>query len=147
MEVDKEVKHEELSLEEKIQELMVQNDNHYVTIIDYDIKGDYIFVVFQSLNVRMLSAAILKHTQSGLEWVLGENIQSQTTILADKGSPVVTIIRPEKSMKEIKVFDEPAKQVTYFDEAIEGVSLEVSYWIAFSDKVPNHEGDIEIIKE
>ncbi|MGY0694694.1 hypothetical protein ACW2QC_18255 [Virgibacillus sp. FSP13] len=70
------------------------------------------------------------------------------TSLADKGSPVVTIIKPrEYNIKQVKVFGEPVKSITYYDDVMEDYSEEIQYWIAYSDVPPEGKADIEYIEE
>lgn len=109
-----------LSLEEKIQEQMKQNDFEYDFIIDYDIKGDYIYAVSRG--------------KGGLEWITGyKAVPPPVMSLSDENAPIVTIIQPRESdIKEVKVFGEPIKSITYYDDVMDNYSEEITYWITYS---------------
>ncbi|MFD1038381.1 hypothetical protein ACFQ3N_08210 [Virgibacillus byunsanensis] len=138
---------QKLSFEENIIELTKENDPKMDTIIDYDLKGDYIIVVYERIG-KILNVAIIHQSNNGLEWIMEHEASLPTTTIADEGTPFVTIVRPrDEEYKEVNVFGKPAKLVTYYDNPAENVTLEFNYWIAYTDKNPLNNNDIEYIKE
>lgn len=133
------------SIENQIETLMSQNKFEYKTIIDYDVKGDYIFAVALEFNGG-LELALLRNNAGKLEWIGGGG---DVTALGDEDSPIAYIIRKENDMddvKEVRVFGESAKSVIYYEQLSNDFTREVQYWIAYIDKLPNA-GDIEYVRK
>ncbi len=146
---DKENVNDDLSFEESLQEVMIQNDFNYDAIIDYDVKGNFIYIMAKSNGgYGQLAMAILKKDEQELQWIMGEEVSPPVTSLADKGSPVVTVIKPrDYNVKQVKVFGEPVKSITYYDDVMENYSEKIQYWIAYTDEPPGGKEDIEYMKE
>ncbi|WP_430786782.1 hypothetical protein VBD025_14715 [Virgibacillus flavescens] len=157
------VKGKTLSLEEQITSIMSENHLPKQEIIDYDINGNFIYVIFKNKHERRNShnpdLVILKNNDGGLEWIAGPDDKTTGMGLEhagvmvfgrDKG-PSISIIMPEEDardtkIKEIKVLGESAKAVTYVEHIMEGFSKQYMYWIAYTDEMPDSE-DIEVIME
>lgn len=115
-------------LEQQIEQVMKDNKLGFQTILDSDIKDNFIFVVVENAN-KHVNVAIIKNNNGKLEWVAGDD---GATILQGKGSTFVSIFKSTdvdmENVKEVKVFGEPAKLVSIF---IDGTYLrEIKYWIA-----------------
>lgn len=133
------------TLQADIENLMSENDLKYESIIDFDIIDDFIFSV--SLNTNGgLDLSMIKYESGKLEWIDGGD--GATILGADENTPPFAyIIQPEESnVKQVNVFDEPAKAVTYYDEKTEDFTREVKYWIAYTEKEP-YPGEVEYITE
>lgn len=115
-------------LEQQIEQVMKDNKFGFQTILDSDIKDNFIFAVVENTN-KHVNVAIIKNNNGKLEWVAGDD---GATILQGKGSTFVSIFKSTnvdmENVKEVKVFGEPAKLVSIF---IDGTYLrEIKYWIA-----------------
>ncbi|WP_430790113.1 hypothetical protein VBD025_05620 [Virgibacillus flavescens] len=98
------------SLEKQIQELMVQNDFLIEDIMDYEIKGEYIFVVALNSSKR-IKEAIIKNNNGQLEWIKG---MGRASFFSAQESPVITVkVSTDSNMEgvtQMNVFGEPAKK-------------------------------------
>ncbi|MFZ3579233.1 hypothetical protein [Virgibacillus sp. DJP39] len=154
---------ESLSLEEQITNVMSENKLSNKEIIDYDIKGNFVYAIFKnkhkSGNSHNPDLVILKNNNGKLEWVAGPDDRTKSIGLQDAGAmifgsdvgPSVTILMPDEDardtkIKEVKVLGESAKAVTYIKEITEGFSKQYMYWIAYTDDEPTDE-DFEFITE
>ena len=154
---DKDVKKtESLSLRRQIAHVMSENKLKNKEIIDYDIKDNFVYVIFKnqhaSSNTHNPDLVILENNNGNLEWVAGPEDRTMSIDTAiifgrDEG-PSVTIHMPlnNTKIKEIKVFGESAKAVTYVEHFTNDFSMEYKYWIAYSNEEPTA-GDIEIVME
>jgi hypothetical protein len=142
------IESQELSFEEKIIEVMKANEVEFDLIIDYDLKSDSIFVVYDMLGANGLHVALIQQTNSGLEWI-GDQDATTTISTISNEELFVTIVRPrDEDYKEVKVLGKHAKLVTYYNNSFGDVTIEEKYWIAFTDKNPILSiNDIELIKE
>ncbi|MBP1947462.1 hypothetical protein [Virgibacillus litoralis] len=135
------------TFEEQIQEQMVRNGFLVEDIIDYEVKDNYIFVVGLSAD-RRLKEAILKNRNGQLEWIKG---RGRATYFSAKGSPVMTLKTSTDSnmegVKQVKVFGEPAKQITYYKEITGDYPLQIKFWIAVTEEPPTGKNDIKYIKD
>ena len=148
--VEKEIVKEsrEVSLENEVIEIMKENDAEFDAIIDYDLKDNSIIVVYDGLGTNGLSVAIIQQTTNGLEWVKTHDATTPITTITDEGNLFVTIVRPrDEDFTEVKVFDQHAKLVTYYNNSFEGVTIEEKYWIAYTNNNPDAIDDIELIRK
>ncbi|WP_047982065.1 hypothetical protein [Ornithinibacillus contaminans] len=137
----------EVTFEQRINETLKENDAKFDTIIDYDIKDDYIFVVYQEIGTNALFVSVLEENEDELKWIGTQTAQQDITFFGEEGTPIITIIRTEQPAKEVKVLNEQAKMVRYNHQPIEGVTLDITYWVAYSSEVPDSEDAIEVIYE
>ncbi len=145
---DQESPNKVLTLEQSILDTMNENDIRYDTIINYDIKGNFIIVVYREIAMQNLNVSMLKQTEDGLEIVLNESISTQgTTVLGSEHTPIITIVKSNEQVKDVTVLGEPAKAVSHNNNPIENISLELTYWIAYTNQIPDDENDIQITYE
>jgi hypothetical protein len=154
---------ESLSLEEQITNIMSENVLRNKEIIDYDIKGTFVYVIFKNRheygNSHNPDLVILKNRNGLLEWVAGPNDRTMSMSLQEVGAlifgrddgPSVTILLPNENasdtkVKEIKVLGESAKAVTYVEYFMDDFSKQYMYWIAYTGEEPTHE-DFDIIMQ
>lgn len=150
-----------LSLEEQVTNVMSENKLRDKEIIDYDIKGNFVYVIFKNRheygNSHNPDLVILKNSNGKLEWIAGPNDRTmsmglgdvETMVFGREDGPSVTIIMPEENasdtkIKEVKVLGESAKAVTYVKHIMEDFSKQYMYWIAYTEEEPMHE-DFEVI--
>lgn len=128
------------TLEEKIIGVLKSSEGKdFEKVIDYDIKDEFIVVIYKSRNYEQLNIGFIKSNNGGLEWEIGIGGPELTGGGSFISEPlnVNVIIPKEKAVKEVKVFGEVAKLVRYSDD--------IEYWISFTDKSPNSL-DVEYIK-
>lgn len=136
---------ENISLQEKIENVMTEKGLKYREIIDFDIVDDFIFSVSLNHNGG-LDLSMIKYENGELEWIAGGN---DATILGldESTSPFAYLIQPnESNVKQVNVFNEPAKKVVYFDGKTDDYTREINYWIAYTEKDPSS-AVVEYIKE
>jgi hypothetical protein len=130
----------EISLEDEIVKILGNSEGKdYERVIDYDIKGDYIVVIYKSKENEQLNIGFIKMHNGKLDWEIGiggPELSGGYSFISD---PVfVNVIIPkEAGINHVKVFGEYAKQVKY--------SNEIKYWISYTTKSPNSL-DVEYIK-
>ncbi|MBN9653318.1 hypothetical protein J0K78_03490 [Halobacillus sp. GSS1] len=131
-------------LEEQIVEVMKENDFFPPEdIVDYEIEDDYIYVFMHS-QLNGLSLAILKHNSDSVEWLIGDQAIQETASFVYKGenevSPVVTVVFSDApDVKDVKVLGEHAKRIQLTQELTDDYSVELKYWVHFSEKVELNE--------
>ncbi|TXC92836.1 hypothetical protein FS935_01155 [Metabacillus litoralis] len=152
---------ENLSLEQQITSIMADNKLEEKEIIDYDIKGNFIYVIFKNNHINSNNhnpdLVILKNKNKILEWVAGPDDVTLSLldqevngmIFGRNDGPSVTLLlsvkQPQNSnVKGVKVLGEMVKAVTYIEEYTEDFSMQYMYWIAYTEENPTAE-DIEII--
>jgi hypothetical protein len=152
---------ESLPLEEQITNVMSENKLSNKEVIDYDIRGNFVYVIFKNRHEYGIShnpdLVILKNNAGKLEWVAGPDDRSTSMGLSEadalifgrKDGPSVTILMPNENasdtkIKEVKVLGESAKAVTYIEVFSDELSKQYMYWIAYTDVEPTHE-DFEFI--
>ncbi|NDI36877.1 hypothetical protein [Chengkuizengella sediminis] len=154
---------ESISLEEQITKVMSENGLNNEEIIDYDIKDNFIYVIFKNKHEysdnHNPDLVILKNSNGKLEWIAGPDDRtlsigfgevSALIFGRDQGSSVTILlpnaISPEEdtNVKVVKVLGEPAKAVTYIREFADYFSKQYMYWIAYTEEEPTPE-DFEII--
>ncbi|KGX86937.1 hypothetical protein [Pontibacillus litoralis] len=146
-------------LEEQITNIMTENTLPNKEIIDYDIKGDFIYVIFKNNydgTSHYPDLIILKENNGKLQWHAGPNDRTKSIsieighalLFARDEGPTVTIIMPDDSpnVKGVKVLGETSKAVTYLEEFTDDISKQYTYWIAYTEEVPTHE-DFDIIMQ
>ncbi|GEN52381.1 hypothetical protein [Halobacillus faecis] len=139
---------DEKPLEEQIIEVLEENDFFPPEdIVDYEIKDDYIYVFMHS-QLNGLSLALLKHNSESLEWLMGEKDIGDTASFGyrgeDEASPIVTIAFAEDpAIKDVKIEGEYAKRIQLTQELTDDYSVEVKYWIHFSEMSEVSEEDLE----
>ncbi|RHW38120.1 hypothetical protein D1B31_15195 [Neobacillus notoginsengisoli] len=130
----------DISLEEKIVKILEGSENKdFERVIDYDIKDDFIVVIYKSKEFDQLNIGFMKVNNGKLEWdsgMGGPELSGGDQFISD---PIVVnvMIPKEPGIKDVKVFEKYAKQVKY--------SEEINYWIAYTDKSPNSY-EVEYIK-
>ena len=143
------------SLEEQIINVMAENKLKNQEIIDYDLKDDFIYVIFknkhESGNTHNPDLVILENKEGKLKWVAGPEDRmgsSDTSMIFEREDISVTITLPfrDKTIKEVKVLGESAKAVTYIEHFTANFSREYKYWITYTKEKPTYE-DIEVITE
>ncbi|MBM6617282.1 hypothetical protein [Bacillus suaedaesalsae] len=144
---------EGLSLENQITNVMSENNLSNKEIIDYDIKDNFIYVIFENRqgDNSYPDLAILKNNNGKLVWEAGPDDRTQSISDAmvfgrDEGSTVTLLLPNQENIKSIKVLGEYAKAVTYVEEVTDDFYMKHMYWIAYTNEEPTHE-DIEIIME
>ncbi|MFS0673199.1 hypothetical protein AB1K81_08345 [Ornithinibacillus sp. 179-J 7C1 HS] len=140
-----------LTLEQRVINLLEENDINYKDIIEYDLKDNYIFVIYQLNEIgNALGVASIENTTDGLELRHNADGSSPVTlIVGEEDAPIVTLYQPRETsnIKEVNVFGKTARKVLYHDNLMEGVTIEKTYWIAYSYIIPDFFEDIEIIEE
>ncbi|MGM7680604.1 hypothetical protein ACSVDA_00490 [Cytobacillus sp. Hm23] len=125
-----------LSLEEQIQNLLLQNQINVGTIIDYDVKANHVFVIYQSEKyLRPIEVAVLKMDYDSIKWVTGykDFLYEGSSTHCQKNSLCVTLIRESNpNIKDVKMFGKTAKLVKSSIELTDGYTEEVKYWIIYS---------------
>jgi hypothetical protein len=154
---------ESLSLEEQITNVMSENELRNKEIIDNDIKGNFVYVIFKNRhehgNSHNPDLVILKNSNGKLEWVAGPDDRTMSMGLQEADALVfgrddgssVTLLMPDEDardtkVKEIKVLGESAKAVKYVEYFSDDFSKQYMYWIAYTDEEPSHE-DFEFIMQ
>lgn len=154
---DKDVTNAEgLSFEEQITTVMSENKLKNKEIIDFDIKDNFIYVIFknkhESSNTQNPDLVILENHNGKLEWVAGPDDRTNSVdtaiIFGREDGPSVTIHMPlnDIKIKDIKVFGESAKAVSYVEHITDDFSRQYMYWIAYTKEEPSAD-DIEVIME
>ena len=130
----------EISLEDEIVKILENSEGKdYERVIDYDIKGEFIVVIYKSKENEQLNIGFIKMHDGKLDWEIGiggPELSGGNTFISDP-LYVNVIIPKEVSINHVKVFGEDAKQVKY--------SNGINYWIAYTNKSPNS-SDVEYIK-
>ncbi|OCA84068.1 hypothetical protein A8F94_15185 [Bacillus sp. FJAT-27225] len=130
----------ETSLENEIVKILESSEGRdYERMIDYDIKGDYIVVIYKSKENEQLNIGFIKIHNGKLDWEIGFGgleLSGDDTFISDP-IHVNVMIPKETGINYVKVFGEYAKQVKY--------SNEINYWISYTNKSPNSL-DVEYIK-
>jgi hypothetical protein len=122
----------EVSLEDKIVNLLEDSKNRdYETVIDYDIKDDFIIVVYTSKANEQLNIGFIKNNEGKLEWEIGIGGPELTggDIFISDPMIVNVMIPNDPEINYVKVFGEYAKQVKH--------SKAINYWISYTNKSPN----------
>ncbi|CEG27205.1 hypothetical protein [Bacillus sp. B-jedd] len=130
----------DISLEDNIVKILQKSENRdYERVIDYDIKGDFIVVIYNSKENEQLNIGFIKMHNGKLKWETGFGgpALSGGDIFISDPTNVNVIIPKETGINQVKVFGEYAKQVKY--------SNEINYWISYTNKSPNSL-DVEYIK-
>lgn len=129
----------QISLEEKIVKILESTGKDYEKVIDYDIRGEYIVVIYKSKSDEQINVGFIKSNNGDLEWEIGIGGPELTGGGSFISVPLIVniIIPEEQNVKEVKVFGENAKFVRSPDD--------IEYWISFTDKSPSSL-DIEYIK-
>ncbi|MCF6408324.1 hypothetical protein [Pseudalkalibacillus salsuginis] len=151
---------ESQTLEEQIINVMSENELSNKEIIDYDIKDNFVYVIFKNKhesNTHNPDLVILKNSNGKLEWVAGPEDrtasiglqEADALIFGRDEAPTVTILLPDKkpedtNVKGIKVLGESAKSVTYVEELTNDLYMQYMYWIAYTNEEPTHD-DFEFI--
>ncbi|MBS4200167.1 hypothetical protein KHA93_11050 [Bacillus sp. FJAT-49732] len=127
-------------MESQIVKILENSENRdYEKVIDYDIKGNYIVVIYMSRENEQLNIGFIKMKNGELDWEIGlggPELSGGYIFISDPMF-VNVIIPKEPGVNQVKVFGEYAKQVRY--------SNDINYWIAYTDKSPNSL-DIDYIK-
>ena len=130
----------EISIEDEIVKILESGEGRdYERVIDYDIKRDFIVVIYKSKENEQLNVGFIKMHDGKLDWEIGiggPELSGGDIFISD---PIfVNVIIPkETGTNYVKVFGEYAKQVKY--------SNEINYWISYTNKSPTSL-DIEYIK-
>lgn len=130
----------EVSLEGEIVNLLEDSENRdYETVIEYDIKGDFIVVVYTSKSNEQLNIGFIKNNKGKLEWEIGiggPELSGGHIYISDP--MIVNVMIPnDPEINYVKVFGEYAKQIKY--------SKAINYWISYTNKSPRSL-DVEYIK-
>ncbi|UAL45535.1 hypothetical protein [Sutcliffiella horikoshii] len=130
----------EVSLEDKIVDILEESENRdFETVIDYDIKGDFIVVVYKSKSNEQLNIGFIKNNKGKLDWEIGiggPELRGGHIYISDP--LIVNVMIPDDpEINHVKVFGEYAKQIKH--------SKAINYWIAYSNKSPSNL-DVEYIK-
>lgn len=131
---------QEVSLEDKIVDLLEEReDRNYETVIDYDIKGDFIVVVYTRKSDERFNIGFIKNNKGKLEWDIGIGGPELTGGHVYVSEPLIVnvIIPDDPNINYVKVAGEYAKQIKH--------NKEINYWIAYSEK-PTTSFDIEYLK-
>lgn len=152
---------ESLSLEEQITKVMSENKLSNKDIIDYDIKDNFIYVIFKNKHEyggHNPDLVILKNSDKKLEWVAGPkdrtlsiSAEANAMVFGRVEGPSVTILLPDgeakdTKIKEIKVLGESAKAVTYVENITDDFTWQYMYWIVYTEKEPTLD-DFEFIMQ
>ncbi|MCU9613097.1 hypothetical protein OEV98_05975 [Caldibacillus lycopersici] len=147
---------ENLSLEEQIRKVMSENNLRDKEIIDYDIKDDFVYVIFKNsqgnASTHYPDLVILKNNNGTLEWEAGPNDRTTSVDTAmifgrENGPSVTLILEPSNAtIKEIKILGDSAKAVSYVEQITDDFSKVYTYWIAYTNQQPAAD-DIEYIME
>ncbi|MRH41455.1 hypothetical protein GH741_02060 [Aquibacillus halophilus] len=127
-------------LEEKIADVMEEQDYLLDNIVDYEINDDFIYV-FSYTTQSGLSAAILKFNSNSIDWVMGEkSIQTISIGDPEESTPILTVVQTdEPNVKGVRVNNEHAKLIQLTQDLTEDYSTEVKYWIHFSKMTEDFE--------
>ncbi len=152
-----------LSLEEQITNIMSEHELKDKEIIDYDMKKNFIYVIFKQKNEysngHYPDLVVLENQDGELKWIAGPNertmsvghLEADVMIFGMDKGPSVSLILPGENpsgskIKDIKVLDESAKAVTYVEDLTEDFSKQYTYWISYTEEEPTHE-DFEYIMQ
>jgi len=142
-----------LSLEDKIHGLMRQKGYpNSEDIIDYEIKGNYIFVL--TYNIRKgFDITVLEDRPNDLKWVNTYDTDEETLIGVKKDGPFMMAIRPEdQDVKDVEAFGQPTKLIKVTKNYNGDYKEEIKCWIYVSGNIGkppqdyNPEKDIKYIK-
>ncbi|MFT4414361.1 hypothetical protein ACLM5H_10930 [Fredinandcohnia humi] len=111
----------------------------YDYVVDFDIKDEFIVVIYKSKKSEQLNIGFIKVSNNKLKWETGtggpELTGGDSFILYPL---IVNVMVPkDPNVKEVKVFGETARHVKYSDE--------IEYWISYTDTSPNS-FDVEYLK-
>lgn len=123
-----------LSIEERIQEVMNQHDYPPHTIVNYEIKNDFIYV-FTDTN-SSLNVTVLEYSTESIEWIMDYTSIEKMSILDSEyeDMPVLTVVKTEDvNITGVKVLGEPAKGLQYSKEVTEDYTIDTKYWIHFTE--------------
>lgn len=123
-----------MSLEEQIKTVMNQHDYPPHTIINYQIKHDYIYV-FTDVN-HALNVAVLEYASDQVEWIMGYDSISKMSILdpAYDDMPVLTVIKTDDpAITAVEVLGEPAFAFQSFEAVTDDYRIGAKYWIHFTE--------------
>ncbi|WP_117160964.1 hypothetical protein [Paraliobacillus sp. X-1268] len=123
-----------LSLEEQIEEVMNQHDYPPQTIVNYEIKNDFIYV-FTDTN-SSLNVAVLEYLTDSIEWIMDYKSIEKMSILDPEyeNMPVLTVVKTEDAnIASVKVLGEPAKGIQYSKEVTDDYAIYTKYWIHFTE--------------
>ncbi|TFB14142.1 hypothetical protein E3U55_14610 [Filobacillus milosensis] len=140
-----------LTLQEEIREVMTKNDADINQIIEYTIEGNYMFVIYEDINLG-LNIVLLEYTKDGFKWIDGMGAQGPSFAYGGQGYPILKYVNPyENDVKQVKIFGKSAKKVTYYYKSIDGISIDKSFWFLTISPESEHYSDalggVEIIKE
>jgi hypothetical protein len=140
----------EPSLEQRISNVLEDNQVPFDSIIEYDLKDNFIFVIYKSVSMGALGVSAIEDTKDGL--VLRNNRDGaapDTIILGEEGTPFVTVVLQGDLdiINQVTILGKPARQVTYTESPMEGVTIERTYWVAYTHTAPNFTEDIDIMRE
>ncbi|WP_117170092.1 hypothetical protein [Paraliobacillus sediminis] len=123
-----------LSLEEQIQEVMNQHDYPPHTIVNYEIKNDFIYVFTDTSG--SLNVAVLQYSTDSIEWLMDYTSIEKLSIGDPEyeNLPVLTVVKTEDAnITGVKVLGEPAKGLQYSKEVTEDYTIDTKYWIHFTE--------------
>ncbi|WP_042147975.1 hypothetical protein [Paucisalibacillus sp. EB02] len=130
----------EISLEDEIEKILESSEGKdYERVIDYDIKGEFIVVIYKSKSNEQLNVGFIRSNNSELDWETGMGGPELAGGYSFISYPLIVniIIPEEQNIKEVKVFGETAKFVRFSDD--------IEYWISFTEKTPSSL-DVEYLK-
>ncbi|WP_117160958.1 hypothetical protein [Paraliobacillus sp. X-1268] len=123
-----------LSLEGQIEEVMNQHDYPPQTIVNYEIKNDFIYVFTDTNN--SLNVAVLEYSTDSIEWIMDTtSIETISIFNPDyENMPVLTVVETkDANIVQVKVMEEPAKGLQYSKEVTDDYAIDTKYWIHFTE--------------
>ncbi|WP_409274705.1 hypothetical protein V1499_06340 [Neobacillus sp. SCS-31] len=116
-------------LEDEIVKILESSEGkEYERVIDYDIKDDYIVVIYKSKKNEQLNIGFIKVNDGNWEiGIGGPELNGGDSFISDPLN-VNVMVPNESGIKHVKVFGEYARQVKY--------SNEINYWISYTNKSP-----------
>lgn len=146
-----------LSLEEKINTIIDEKDKegftHSKDIVDYEIRGNYIFVVTYE-KLRSFFVTILENDSYELKWVTTTDVGDDPVLVgAKKDGPFMFIVpAADKDAKDVTVLGHEAKLINVTKNYSESYKQEAKCWIYVTDTIGksikdyNPDKDIKYIK-
>jgi|GEM_PF-3611057 len=123
-----------VNLEDQIQKVMNEHNYPSDTILNYEIKNNFIYV-FTKTN-SSLNVVVLEYSTDLIKLVMEYTSINQMSILDPEyeDMPVLTVVKTgDTNIAGVKILGEPAKAFQSFEEVSDDYRIETKYWIHFTE--------------
>lgn len=137
------------TLEERIISIMEENGHpNSEDIFHYEIKDDYIFVLTKNIR-KPVEITILKNDSNELNWVFTYETGEATLISpTENEGPYIMAIKPnDKTVKDVKAFGKPTKQIKITKDYQGVLTEEINCWIFIADDIGKSPSDYEVTED